>query len=301
MSSIKRILITGGGGLLGQYLNLKFSENNDILTLYHENIGNAKNYKSVKIDLMEKDKLKEVAIEFKPDLILHTAAVSRPETAAAMDSKIVYEINVNVTKILGELANKLKANIIYFSTDLVYAGYRGSMLKEDAKLIPSSLYAETKLMGEVKIKEVTDNYIILRTSLLYGFGLFHSRNNFHNVYNSLISGKKVELFHDQFRTPLELFDATRIINEIIRKEVKGETFNFGGGERVSRYELGLKLCKIAGFDENLIIPKSLYDSNSISKVGDVSLDVNKLKSIGIEPMSIDQSIKRILSSHDFKI
>jgi dTDP-4-dehydrorhamnose reductase len=38
---------------------------------------------------------------------------------------------------------KVYATLIYTSTDVVYAGYRGSMLKEDAKLIPISLYAET--------------------------------------------------------------------------------------------------------------------------------------------------------------
>lgn len=71
--------------------------------------------------------------------------------------------------------------MIYISTDLVYAGYRGSFLKEDAKLIPASLYAETKLVGEMKVKESTDNYLILRTALLYGFGLNHSKCHFQNM------------------------------------------------------------------------------------------------------------------------
>ncbi len=42
------------------------------------------------------------------------------------------------------------------------------MLKESAKLIPVSLYAETKLMGEMKVMETLENYLILRTALLYG-------------------------------------------------------------------------------------------------------------------------------------
>ncbi|MCK7523235.1 MAG: sugar nucleotide-binding protein [Ignavibacteriales bacterium] len=53
---------------------------------------------------------------------------------------------------MAELCEKFNSKLIYTSTDLVYAGYRGSMLKEDAKLIPVSLYAETKLMGEIKIQ-----------------------------------------------------------------------------------------------------------------------------------------------------
>jgi NAD dependent epimerase/dehydratase family enzyme len=41
-----RILITGGGGLLGQYLNTELSADNEILTLYHQNAGNSKNTKA---------------------------------------------------------------------------------------------------------------------------------------------------------------------------------------------------------------------------------------------------------------
>jgi dTDP-4-dehydrorhamnose reductase len=52
------------------------------------------------------------------------------------------------------------------------------MLNEESKLIPVSLYAETKLMGEIKIKETFDNYLILRIALLYGFGLGKKKNHF---------------------------------------------------------------------------------------------------------------------------
>ena len=98
---------------------------------------------------------------------------------------------------------------------MVYAGYRGSMLKEDAKLIPVSLYAETKLMGEIKIQQTFDNYIILRTALLFGFGINHSKNHFHQMYMDLQQGKPVKLFTDQYRTPLSLIEAARIINEFV--------------------------------------------------------------------------------------
>ena len=71
------------------------------------------------------------------------------------------------------------------------------MLKEDAKLIPVSLYAETKLMGEIKIQETFENYLILRTALLFGLGMNHSKNHFHQMFMDLKQGKQVKLFTDQ--------------------------------------------------------------------------------------------------------
>ena len=185
--------------------------------------------------------------------------------------------------------------MIYLSTDLVYAGYRSSMLKEDAKLIPVSFYAESKLMGEVKIKEIFDNYLILRIGLLYGYGLNNSYNHFHQVYINLKNGIPVKLFTDQFRTPIELSDVARIINELITTEIKSETLNVGGKERLSRYQLCELLCNTAGFDFSLLHKITMDEIPDIPKVEDVSLDTSKLWSYNIRQSSVEESINRFLA------
>ena len=179
------------------------------------------------------------------------------------------------------LCKKYEAKLFYVSTDLVYAGYRGSFLKEDAKLIPVSLYAETKLVGEMKVKESTDNYLILRTSLLFGFGLNHSRSHFHFICNELKNNKLVKLFTDQYRTPISLKDASQIISELVEIDIKGETINLGGLERVSRYELGEILCSLSGYDNNLLQKISTNEIPNYPNVEDVSLNTDKLQSYGI--------------------
>lgn len=290
-----KILITGGSGLLGQYLNIELSKEHEILTLYNQNKGNCSNYRSVQTDINDYKEIKKITDEFNPDIIIHTAAISNPQSADKLDPKFVYQTNVNTTKFLAELCNNRKVKLIYTSTDLVYAGYRGSMLKENAKLIPISLYAETKLMGEIKIQETFDNYIILRTALLYGFGLNHSINNFHRMYNALKAGKNVKLFYDQFRTPLSLFEAARIINHLCKSDIKNEILNFGGPERVSRVELGEILCDVTGYDKNLIEKASMYDNPDVQPVADVSLNTEKLQSYGFKLKNISEAIEEIIN------
>lgn len=290
------IFITGGSGLLGQYLNKELSRQHDILTQFNLNPGNCGEYNCIKLDLTDGSALKNVFYDFKPDFVIHTAAISNPQLAERIDSKIVYAVNVKATELLAQLCERHNARLIYTSTDLVYAGYRGQMLKEDAKLIPVSLYAETKLMGEVKIQECFDNYIILRTALLYGFGLNHSTNHFHQMYQNLKNGKEVKLFTDQYRTPLSVIDAARMINQLIQKDIKSEILNFGGKERVSRYELGEILCEVAGFDKNLLVKITMDDLPGLNKVEDVSMNIKRLQSLGIIPQQIDYSISQLLNS-----
>jgi dTDP-4-dehydrorhamnose reductase len=290
-----KILITGGSGLLGQYLNIEISKGNEILSLYNNHPGNCRSYNSIKTDITDKNKIQKIILDFKPDFLIHTAAVSTPQSSASMHSKDVYRINVEATRNIAEACKQLKSRLIYISTDLVYAGYRGSMLKEDAKLIPVSLYAETKLMGEIKIREIYDNYLILRTALLYGIGLNHSKNHFQEMYGNLKEGKTVRLFTDQFRTPLSLPETARIINQLIKFDVHREIINLGGRERVSRFQLGEILCNLKGFNKDHLIKITMDEIPEIPKVEDVSMNTEKLQSYGILQKNIEESIEEIFS------
>ncbi|MCW8804385.1 MAG: sugar nucleotide-binding protein, partial [Ignavibacteriaceae bacterium] len=124
---MKKILITGGSGLLGQYLNLAVSSNNKILTTYNNHPGNCREFLSKKIDILNEKELKILFQEFQPEIVIHTAAFTNPLLLHDQNPKDIYALNVNTTKRLAELCDQHNSKLIYLSTDLVYAGYRGSM------------------------------------------------------------------------------------------------------------------------------------------------------------------------------
>ncbi|MBE0570042.1 MAG: NAD(P)-dependent oxidoreductase [Ignavibacteriaceae bacterium] len=291
---MKNVLITGGNGLLGQYLNIAVSKKFNIYTTYRNNTGNCKKFQSSIIDILNENKLRVIFDAVKPEIVIHTAAITNPVPTVNQTAKEYFEINVTATKNIAQLCEKHRAKLIYISTDLVYAGYRGSFLKENAKLIPVSLYAETKLVGEIKVRESTDNFLILRTALLYGFGLNHSRCHFQNMLDDLKNNKLVKLFIDQFRTPISLTDSSFIITDLIGKDFNKETINLGGTQRVSRFELGEMLCSIAGFDKNLLQKITMDEIPNFPKVQDVSLNTEKLQSLGLKSRSIEENIREFM-------
>jgi len=280
--------------MLGGSLNRRLSESHEILSIYHEKVGNCGEFNSLKIDLRNSEKLIDVIKDFLPNVVIHAAAVSNPAKAEKLDRKTVYDVNVNATKTLAEVCNGINARLFYASTDLVYAGYRGTMLPEDFKLVPISLYAETKLMGEIKIKETFANYVILRVSLLFGIGKRFAENHFNTMYEKLKNGEQVNLFVDQFRTPTSFDEAARMISELVEKDISGEIVNLGGPEKVSRYELGEILCEEAGLDKNLLVKKRLDEIPNIYKVADVSMNTEKLRAFGIKQTPLREMIKACL-------
>ena len=292
---MKKILVTGGSGLLGQYLNISLARKFELVTIFRKNPGNCPDYHSSRINILNENELTNIFQQVNPDVVIHMAAITNPVPRENQTAKDYFDLNVTATKNVTSLCEKYNSRLIYISTDLVYAGYRKSFLKEDAKLIPASLYAETKLVGENKIKEFTNNYLILRTSLLYGFGLNHSRCHFHFMFDELRNKKKVRLFTDQFRTPISLKDATRIIGKLAQMNVKSETINIGGTERVSRYEMGEMLCSIAGLDHNLLQIITMDDIPNFPKVEDVSLNTEKLQSFGLKSRTIKENIRELVA------
>lgn len=290
MPTKKKILLTGGSGLLGGYIARAASERYELLSLYHTNPASSP-ARNVKCDITKSEELENVFHSFQPDIVIHTAAVSNPKNADALTPATVFAINVAATESLARIAAKNGTRFIYTSTDLVYAGYRGSMLSEEAKLVPATLYAETKLMGERKIKQFSENYLILRTALLYGFAYNAKKNFFHLMVEAFERGEKMDVFTDQFRTPLYLADAARIITELIESPAKNEIINFGGPERLARVEMGELICKYGNFPLSLLNKVIMAERPEVVPVADVSLDTSKLRSLGISQTPVEECVR----------
>jgi len=97
----RKFLITGGSGLLGQYLNVEAAKENDILTIYNNNVGNCSEFKSTKADITNFNMMKEIFSSSKPDVVIHTAAVTNPIPLPGQNPKDVYNVNVNaVTNVI---------------------------------------------------------------------------------------------------------------------------------------------------------------------------------------------------------
>jgi len=283
----KKILITGGSGFLGQYLNSELTKDFDILTVFRQHPGNCTDYRSAIIDLRNSNAILSLFKNFKPEIVIHTAAYSTPDICNKTDRNEVINFNVNLVQKLADLCNEYNARLIFTSTDLVYKS-NDELIKEDGKLEPKSFYAETKVNAEEIIKSTSNDHLILRTSLLYGMGLNHTKTHFQNMLEALESNEKVNLFFNQYRTPLEAKDGARIISELIKKNVSNETINFGGAERVSRYAMGELVCDVFGFDKTNLVKTDGKELLKDIFVADVSMDTSKLQSYGIRQKSIKE-------------
>jgi 2-alkyl-3-oxoalkanoate reductase len=105
----------------------------------------------------------------RPDLIVHCAAEIFPEGPDA--ERRSRAVHVDATLALAERAKRHGARFIHLSTTDVYTEETSTeTIDEDSPTGPPALYGRTKLEGELRLREVCPEAIILRPPGIYGPG-----------------------------------------------------------------------------------------------------------------------------------
>lgn len=279
-----KILVTGASGLLGTRL-VNSSKNFEVYGTYYQNPVNLGQGKTFRLDVSERSVSKYIR-KLSPDIVVHTAALTNVDRCE-IDPKKAYKANVEGTRniVLGAMNSKF----IYISTDYIFDGEVG-MYQEDNEPNPISYYGQTKLEGEQIVQKMCKNYIIARTSVLYGW---HTRLNFVSwVIHELQKGNKINIVTDQFNSPTLVDDLVEQIMVLIKQDEQG-IFHTAGGERIDRYTFAVKIARLFELNQSLITPITSKSLNWVAKrPKDSSLDIKKISKLK-KPLDIPQSLERM--------
>lgn len=260
---MKSILVTGGSGFFGTHLAIKASLYWKTYVLYNSNPIFLHGIECIKADITNKDEVIRIVQKISPDVIIHSAALINL-IFCENNQEIVWRTNVLGTANIAMAAELTGAKIIYISTDQVFNGNLGNYSEVD-RPDPKSYYGKTKLEGENIVASTNSNYCIARLSLLYGWSLNKSKCFSELIIGYLKEGKKIDLFTDEYRTPIYINNACEIICDLAKGEYSNEIYHISGSQRINRYEFGLLLADIFNLKKDLIIPVAM---NGISQYKD---------------------------------
>ncbi|MDH3440814.1 MAG: sugar nucleotide-binding protein [Gammaproteobacteria bacterium] len=142
-----RILLTGGSGLLGTEI-LKLDANIEAPTRND-------------LDITDDEAVADYIRSSQPDIVLHAAAITNNRDIETDPAEAV-DVNIHGTTSIARACIGTRIRLVYLSTDYVYRGDRGNYLETD-EVLPTNLYAWTKLGGEAAVRSVP-NHLIIRTS-----------------------------------------------------------------------------------------------------------------------------------------
>jgi dTDP-4-dehydrorhamnose reductase len=284
-----RVLVTGGSGLLGAEIvrQLLQTGGDEVFAGYNEHTPRAGN--PVRLDFARIHDISPMIQKVRPNVIFHTAAVTDVDLCEKKP-ELANLVNGEATKKIAEAAGKLGSRVAYVSTDYVFDGKTGSYREEDAPH-PVNVYGESKLLGEMTLKESGTEHCIVRTSVVYGWGRKHRSNFATWVLKQLQSKQPVRVLKDHFASPTLNQNLASMLIETAMKSLEG-TIHLAGATRIDRYNFALQIAQAFGLDQSLL---QAVQPDSISWVAnrpqDSSLNVNKAsRLLDRKPLKLDQAL-----------
>jgi len=228
----KLIIVTGGNGRFAKVLkknsklNLKFLDKK-------------------KLNILDTNSIEKNISKYKPKILLHCAALSRPMDVHYSNISKSIDLNIIGTANVVKMCQKYNVKLIFFSTGYVYEGTKGNY-KESDPVKPFNNYGLSKLAGECAV-QMYKNSLILRVTMTEK-PFIHSKA-YSNLYTNY-------MFHE---------DVVKILPKLID--------NFGiinvGGKSRSVFDFGKvynkKIIKIKNINKNLP-SKQTMNLNKLKKI-----------------------------------
>ena len=288
---MKRLLVTGASGFLGWNLCQLAMQNWEVYGTYFSHKVEIPNTKLFKVDLKDYEAIAQLFQAIKPDAVIHTAAASKPNFCQTNPEES-YAINVTASINIARLCHEYNIHCAFTSTDLVFDG-ENPLYSETDPVSPICYYGEQKVTAEAKMSEIHQAIALCRMPLMFGQASPASPSFLQGMIGNLQSGKEINLFVDEFRTPASGTTAAAGLLLAIEKKVEG-ILHLGGTERISRYDFGLLLADIWKLPKELIKPGKQADVVMVAKRSpDTSLDSSKAFSLGYQPLSLKEELINI--------
>lgn len=286
------LLVTGATGLLGLNLSLVAADQGHSVTGLARSRGlHGDAFRLVQADLVETDIALAVIDEIGPDAIIHCAAMANLNDAEE-SPEVALKVNGEVPGALARYAIQAGIPFIHISTDAVFDGCEGGYSEVDHPN-PLSVYARTKLAGEIAVQQANPEACIARV-VFYGWSLSGKRSLSEFFFSGLSEGRSVNGFTDTFFCPLYVEDLAWILLEMLDEGLSG-LYHVVSPESISKYEFGVRIAKTFGFNEGLIQPVQMKNlSRGAPRSLNLTLKSTKLEdALGGALPGIDSGIERL--------
>lgn len=293
-----KILVTGSNGLLGQKLVHALRHDTEvelIATARGDNrLKDKAGYAYYALDVTDAEQVMELCLALKPDVIIHTAAMTQVDDCEDQQAAC-WELNVSAVDHLIRACDAINAHLIHLSTDFIFDGAAGPY-DERAAANPLSFYGKSKLAAEKLLQDSTIGWAALRTVLVYGVAEDMSRSNIVLwAKSALEKGQPLRIVSDQFRSPTLAEDlATGCI--LAAKQRAQGIYNISGKDQMSVLELVKRVADYFDLPTEQITAVSSAELNQRAARPLVTGFVleKARRELGYEPHSFEEGIAIVM-------
>jgi len=259
-----KVIVTGGLGFIGSNLiDLLIKKNFYVINLdkvsYSSNFYNVKNirynknYKFIKCDISNKQKILKIFKKEKPLALFNLAAETHVDRSIDTPYPFIKSNIIGVFNLLESVKKYYKTNkkfkFIHISTDEVYGDILKGRTKETYPYKPSSPYAASKASSDHLVYSYFHTYklpvIITNCSNNYG-PKQHPEKLIPKIIYNIMNDLDVPIYGDgkNSREWIYVKDHCDALFKIFQKGKIGEFYNIGSNENINNLNICSKILKI---------------------------------------------------------
>ena len=246
---------------------------------------------AVRLNLESLDRLVKQFEVLQPQIVIHASGLTSVEKCES-DPILARQLNVFLAINMAKVCAIFKVPFAHISTDHLFSGHN-AFADEDLPISPINIYGSTKAEAELRVLEENPEALIVRTNF-YGWGTSYRQSFSDFIIRTLRAEKELELFDDVFYTPIVAEALAQTTHDLIALKAKG-IFNIVGGQRLSKFDFGLKLAKEFDLNKALIKAAQISKQSSLVKRPlDMSLSNKKAVGfLGRDLGTIDDHLSRL--------
>jgi dTDP-4-dehydrorhamnose reductase len=295
----KRVLFTGGSGLLALNWAMAIRDKFSVALGLHQKIISLRGFEHYQIDIKSFERLASSLEKIKPDIVIHAAGLTSVEQCEA-DLDLAFHVNVEIAEVVAKACFEKGVQLVHISTDHIFSGSE-SLLSEDHTVEPINNYGKTKAEAEALVLAANPETLVIRTNF-FGWGTSYRKSFSDIIIEGLRAEKQLILFDDVFYTPILIEKLALAVHDLIDRHEYG-IFNVVGDERVSKYEFGMKLAEQFRLDCNLIKRGMIGEvSCLVQRPNDMSLSNHKVCNlIGRKLGNVNEYVSKLLQQEESEI
>lgn len=238
----------------------------------------------VALDITDKDAVKNVIKDIKPDAVIHCAAWTAVDMAEDDDKvELVRKVNANGTQNIADVCKEIDCKMLYLSTDYVFDGQGTEPWKPDCKdYKPLNVYGQTKLEGELAVSNTLEKYFIVRIAWVFGL---NGKNFIKTMINVGKTHDEVRVVNDQIGTPTYTYDLARLLVDMCETDKYGYYHATNEGGYISWYDFCCEFYRQYGLKTKVTpVTTEEYGLSKAARPFNSRLDKSKLIENGFTPL-----------------
>ena len=236
----------------------------------------------LQLDITDAAAVWKAVEEFHPDAVLHCAAWTAVDAAEEPENREkVFAVNGAGTRNLALACRNVGCKMLYISTDYVFDGQGTEPWQPDCEAYaPLNVYGQSKLAGELAVKELLERYFIVRIAWVFGK---NGKNFVKTMLRVCRTHASVRVVNDQIGTPTYTPDLARLLVDLVQTDQYGVYHATNEGGFISWYDFTREICRQAGLTaEVLPVTTAEYGLSKAKRPFNSRLDKSKLTERGFD-------------------